>query len=80
MRAAGARRSPRPAGGNAAQPNPPFLSLAAAAIQAAATPDVFTLDFAHFANGGSITSDLVFVNPGSIPIRPAVYFYDTGSM
>ncbi len=38
---------------------------------------VFTLNFAHFANGDGITSDLVFVNPGSIPIRPAVYFYDT---
>ena len=38
---------------------------------------MFTLNFAHFANGDGITSDLVFVNPGSIPIRPAVYFYDT---
>ena len=38
---------------------------------------VFTLNFAHFANGDGITSDLVFVNPGSIPIRPVVYFYDT---
>ena len=40
-------------------------------------PEVFTLDFAHFANGASITSDLVFVNPGSVPVRPAIYFYDT---
>ena len=34
------------------------------------------LDFAHFANGDGITSDLVFVNVASHPIRPAVYFYD----
>ena len=37
-----------------------------------------TLDFAHFANGALITSDLVFVNVGTHPIRPALYFYDTG--
>ena len=40
-------------------------------------PEVFPLDFAHFANGDGITSDLVFVNAGSVPVRPAVYFYDT---
>ena len=41
------------------------------------------LDFAHFANGASITSDLVFVNVAPLyprerrqPIRPALYFYD----
>ena len=34
------------------------------------------LDFAHFANGASITSDLVVVNVGTHPIRPALYFYD----
>ena len=36
----------------------------------------FALDFAHFANGGGITSDLVFVNVAIHPIRPALYFYD----
>ena len=41
-----------------------------------ATPEVFTLNFAHFANGALITSDLVFVNVGTHPIRPALYFYD----
>ena len=41
-----------------------------------ATPEVFTLDFAHFANGDGLTSDLVFVNVGTHPIRPALYFYD----
>ena len=48
------------------------------------------LDFAHFANGDSMSSDLVFVNVGTQPsgpaptpfhtaippIRPAIYFYD----
>ena len=34
------------------------------------------LDFAHFANGASITSDLVLVNVGTTPIRPTIYFYD----
>ena len=44
--------------------------------RAEAKPEVFTLDFAHFANGAGITSDLVFVNVGTRPIRPALYFYD----
>ena len=34
------------------------------------------LDFAHFANGAGITSEIVLVNVGSHPIRPALYFYD----
>ena len=34
------------------------------------------LDFAHFANGGGITSDLVFVNVGTHPTRPTLYFRD----
>ena len=41
-----------------------------------ATPEVFTLDFAHFANGEGITSGLVFVNVATHPIRLALYFYD----
>ena len=45
--------------------------------RAESTPEVFTLDFAHFANGDGITSDLVFVNVGTRPIRPLLYFYDT---
>ena len=36
-----------------------------------------TLDFAHFANGTGITSEMVFLNPSAQPSRPAVYFYDT---
>ena len=43
-------------------------------------PEVFTLDFAHFANGTSIASDLVFVNLSTQPIRPAIYFYGTGGV
>ena len=48
----------------------------ASSNRAEATPEVFTLDFAHFANGDGLTSDLVFVNVGTHPIRPALYFYD----
>ena len=40
-------------------------------------PEVFTLDFAHFANGNGTTSDLVFVNVAPQPVRPTLYFYDT---
>ena len=36
------------------------------------------LDFTHFANGAGITSDFVFVNMGTHPMRPALYFYDQG--
>ena len=45
------------------------------------------LDFAHFANGDSFSSDVVLVNLAATPIRPLVYFYgengeliDPGSM
>ena len=34
------------------------------------------LDFAHFANGGAIVSDLVFINAGTAPTRPVISFYD----
>ena len=45
--------------------------------RAEATPRAtVALDFAHFANGASWQSGLVFVNGASHPIRPAVYFYD----
>ena len=36
------------------------------------------LDFAHFANGEGITSDLVLVNVATHLIRPAIYFTDKG--
>ena len=36
------------------------------------------LEFTHFANGDGIASDLVFVNVGTRPVRPALYFYDSG--
>ena len=45
--------------------------------RAEATPRAAAaLDFAHFANGASWQSGLVFVNGASHPIRPALYFYD----
>ena len=44
--------------------------------RAEATPGVGALDFAHFANGAVIISDLVFVNVATHPIRPVLYFYD----
>ena len=53
----------------------------ASATPAEATPEapeVFTLDFAHFANGTGITSEMVLVNVSPHPIRPAIYFYDRG--
>ena len=36
-----------------------------------------TLYFAHFANGGGITSDLVVVNAAATAVQPEIYFYDT---
>ena len=54
-----------------------FSSNRAEATPEAPEVEVFTLDFAHFANGTSITSDLVFVNLSTQPVRPAIYFYDT---
>ena len=33
------------------------------------------LDFAHFANGGGITSEVVLVNVAPEPIQPVLYFY-----
>ena len=40
------------------------------------TPGVGRLEFAHFANGSSITSELVLVNVFARPIRPWLYFYN----
>ena len=44
--------------------------------RAEATPGVGALDFAHFANGEGIISDLVLMNVATHPIRPVLYFYD----
>ena len=44
--------------------------------QTEATPELSTLDFAHFANGEGITSELVFVNVATHPIRLGLDFYD----
>ncbi len=48
----------------------------ASSRQVEVTPGVGRLEFAHFANGSSITSDLVLVNVLARPIRPWLYFYD----
>ena len=34
------------------------------------------LDFPHFANGEGITSEVVLVNVGAMPVRPVLYFSD----
>ena len=39
-------------------------------------PQVFTLDFPHFANGGGVTSEVVLLNVGTTPVRPVLYFSD----
>ena len=50
-----------------------------ASNRAEATPMApVALDFAHFANGTGITSEMVLVNVSPDPIRPAIYFYDRG--
>ncbi len=47
--------------------------------RAEATPIAsVALDFAHFANGTGITSEMVLVNVAPRPLRPAIYFYDRG--
>ena len=49
-----------------------------ASLPAEATPRAaVALDFAHFANGTGITSEMVLVNVDPQPIRPVIYFYDT---
>ena len=48
----------------------------ASSHQVEVTPGAGRLEFAHFANGASITSDLVLVNVAHHPIRPSLYFYD----
>ena len=53
-----------------------FASNRVEATPEAPEVEVFTLDFAHFANGTGITSDLVLVNVAPQPVRPAIYFYD----
>ncbi len=53
-----------------------FTTLPVVPVSGAGEPDAAELDFAHFANGGLITSDLVLLNAGSDSIRPAIYFYD----
>ncbi len=53
-----------------------FTTLPMVPVPAGRTQDYTQLHFPHFANGSSITSDLVFVNVAAGPIHPAIYFYD----
>ena len=53
-----------------------FTTLPVVPVPEAGEQDAAELKFAHFANGGFIKSDLVLVNVGADPIRPALYFYD----
>jgi len=54
------------------------IGNSSASNRAEATPRApEVLNFSHFANGDGIASDLVFVNVGTRPVRPALYFYDT---
>ena len=52
------------------------VGAGASSHQVEVTPGVGRLEFAHFANGLSITSDLVLVNVFARPIRPWLYFYN----
>ena len=53
-----------------------FTTLPVVPVPPTRTQDYTQLHFPHFANGASITSDLVLVNVASDSIRPALYFYD----
>ena len=53
-----------------------FTTLPMVPVSQIGTQDSTQLYFAHFANGSSIASDLVFVNVASEPILPAIFFYD----
>ncbi len=55
-----------------------FPSNRVEATPTAPEPQVFTLDFPHFANGGGggITSEVVLLNAGATAIRPVLYFSD----
>ena len=55
-----------------------FTTLPVVSVPQTRNQDYTRQYFAHFANGSSFTSELVFVNVASQPIRPAVYFYDDG--
>ena len=53
-----------------------FPSNRVEATPTAPEPQVFTLDFPHFANGGGITSEVVLLNVGTTPMLPVLYFSD----
>ena len=53
-----------------------FTTLPVVSVPRARPWDSVFLNFPHFANGSSITSDLVLVNTGRSPVRPVIHFYD----
>ena len=53
-----------------------FTTLPVVPVPRVRPQDSVFLDFPHFANGSSITSDLVLVNTGRSPVRPVIHFYD----
>ena len=55
-----------------------FTTLPVVSVPQKRNQDYTHLYFAHFANGSSFSSELVFVNVAARPIRPAVYFHDYG--
>ena len=53
-----------------------FTTLPVVSVPRTRPRDSVYLNFPHFANGSSITSDLVLVNTGRSPVRPVIHFYD----
>ena len=53
-----------------------FTTLPVVSVPRARPRDSVFLNFPHFANGSSITSELVLVNTGRSPVRPVIHFYD----
>ena len=54
-----------------------WIGRGRASNRAEATPIApVALDFAHFANGTGITSEMVLMNVATHPLQPALYFYD----
>ena len=55
-----------------------FASNRVEATPMASEPEVSTLDFAHFANGEGITSDVVLLNVGTTAIQPRSVLFRSG--
>ena len=53
-----------------------FTTMPVVSVPRTRPRDSVYLNFPHFANGSSTTSDLVLVNTGRSPVRPVIHFYD----